>query len=356
MQDRGFTVMEGSDTDPAGGGVPRVSVVIPAYNRGATLPAAIDSVLDQGGPACEVIVVDDGSRDATAEVLAGYGSRIRVVRKANGGLASARNAGMRVARGEFVAWLDSDDVWLPGKLAEQMRVLEGRPEVMLVCSDFAAFNDQGVFDSSHISSYYSAVQRCGRDFLALYGGRLPDVEQAGGPRVYGGRVYETLALGNFVHPPTVIFRRQALALVGEEDETLDDCADYDFFLRVARVGSLAYVDSPLLGYRYGANQMSADTHLARQRAALIRLLDKLVRRDPHLPRRQPQVFRCRIGEALIAAAHEHAETQPGAALRYLARAARLGYLPPRTLRVFARMLLPRAVLEARRRRLAGARS
>jgi glycosyltransferase involved in cell wall biosynthesis len=99
---------------------PRVSIVIPTYNRAWTLAEAIDSVLGQTFASFEIIVVDDGSTDGTARLLQRYGSAVRVLRQINQGVSAARNAGIRSARGELIALLDSDDLWRPEKLARQV--------------------------------------------------------------------------------------------------------------------------------------------------------------------------------------------------------------------------------------------
>ncbi len=119
---------------------PAVSVVIPAYNAAWCVRKAIDSVLAQDFRDFEVIVVNDGSTDDTAAVLAGYGDAIRVIDQPNGGMSSARNAGIRAARGEFIAFLDADDWWLPGKLGRQVELLRGRPDLGF-CSCAARVED-----------------------------------------------------------------------------------------------------------------------------------------------------------------------------------------------------------------------
>ena len=104
---------------------PAVSVIIPTYDRCGFLRQAIESVLAQTCPADELIVVDDGSTDDTPDMLADYGNRIRVIRQSNRGVSAARNTGIRQSRGQFIALLDSDDYWLPQKLAAQQSFFKG---------------------------------------------------------------------------------------------------------------------------------------------------------------------------------------------------------------------------------------
>jgi len=126
--------MQDKETD-----LPLVSVVIPSYNAAATLPATLDSVWAQTYPRIEVIVVDDGSTDATGEVLARCGSRVRVIRQANGGLASARNTGCTAASGRFIALLDADDLCEPERIGVQVAFMAARPDVVLCGTEFCAF-------------------------------------------------------------------------------------------------------------------------------------------------------------------------------------------------------------------------
>lgn len=133
-------------------GTPRVSVVIPTYNCALYIGEAIESVLSQrylgqpeGDWPYEIIVVDDGSKDNTSEVLEGYGDRIRSVYQQNQGVSMARNRGIELAKGEFVAFLDADDYFLPGKLAAQIAVFEAKPQLGLVHSGWRRVNHQGEF-------------------------------------------------------------------------------------------------------------------------------------------------------------------------------------------------------------------
>jgi len=135
----------------------RVSTIIPVYNGAATIARAIDSALAQDFDGQEIIVVNDGSTDHTAAELAKYGDRICVINKPNGGAASARNAGIAIARGEFVAFLDADDIWLPGHLAPLLDALRKAPEAVLAFGDFRVIGDDGVIYADSIFS----VDLCG---------------------------------------------------------------------------------------------------------------------------------------------------------------------------------------------------
>jgi glycosyltransferase involved in cell wall biosynthesis len=120
-------------TDTAPHAPPKVSVLIATYNRARMLGAAIDSVLAQSYQDFELIVVDDGSTDGTRELVARrYGSAVRYIYQENRGRSEARNTGIKAARGDFFAFLDSDDAWLPEKLARQVRLLEQRPQIGIV--------------------------------------------------------------------------------------------------------------------------------------------------------------------------------------------------------------------------------
>ena len=113
-----------------------VSIVIPTYNRAHLVSRAVNSALQQCAPGDEVIVVDDGSTDSTGIVLAEFGERIRYIRKENGGAGAARNRGIREARNPLVAFLDSDDEWMPGKIELQRQFMQARPDVLFCFSDF----------------------------------------------------------------------------------------------------------------------------------------------------------------------------------------------------------------------------
>jgi glycosyltransferase involved in cell wall biosynthesis len=122
---------------------PQVSVVIPAYNCAAYIGQAVDSVLNQTYANCEIIVVDDGSKDDTRLILENYGDRVRYIYQQNQGVSIARNSGIQLARGEFVAFLDADDFFLPDKLAAQIAVFAAQPNLGIVHSGWRLVNSKG---------------------------------------------------------------------------------------------------------------------------------------------------------------------------------------------------------------------
>jgi glycosyltransferase involved in cell wall biosynthesis len=331
---------------------PAVTIAIAAYNCAATVSATLDSCLAQTCPDVEVLVIDDGSTDATPEVLARYGSRIRVVRQANGGLARARNTGMREARGRFIAWMDADDLCHPDRLLAQAAVLETYPEVVLVSTNFSAFrqpdHDE---DLLHLTAYYAAPQRLG-GLERIYPQRL-EVQVPGaksGPEfsVRLGRVQEPLLEGNFVHPPTVMFRRSALPSAGECDPGLRYSSDYEFFLRLSRLGSFALLEAPLLRYRLSESQMSRAAVGGTMQLETIAIMDRLREADPAAYAKRRPLFEQRYARSYISAAAAIGTSDRRKSMGLLWRGLRYRPSPAETLRALLRIVVPPRLLQLRR--------
>jgi glycosyltransferase involved in cell wall biosynthesis len=199
-----------------------VSVIIPTYNYARFVGEAVDSVLAQTLPPLEVIVVDDGSTDGTAEVLARYGDRIRVLRQKNAGVAMARNAGIAAARGEYLAFLDSDDAWYPRKLELQMQRFAAEPELGLV--------------------------HCGAEIIDAEGRTLSTT--TGGME---GHVAEAmLRLDREVIMPqgsSIVVPKRVAEDVGGYDARLPPSEDWDFCYRIAARHAIGYVREVLVRYR-----------------------------------------------------------------------------------------------------------
>lgn len=250
---------------PEGPGIPGlVSVVIPTYNRAGLVGAAIQSALDQTYDAIEVIVVDDGSTDATPNAVGAYGPRVRYHRQANAGVAAARNLGLRETRGEFIAFLDSDDRWHAWKIAAQLAVLRQRPDVGMVWTDMSAVDGGGrVRSPRYLRTMYTAYQQvdiartCSTVGLlgALWTaapGELADLP------VYVAEIYPYMFLGSLVHTSTVLLRRAWAREVGGFDEELRTGEDYPYHFRTSALGPVALIDAPSTLYAVGeTDQLTA---------------------------------------------------------------------------------------------------
>ncbi len=231
------------------------SVIIPVYNAAHYVAEAIESELHQTQRPLEVIVIDDGSTDETPHVLARYAGRIVAVRQTNAGLAAARNRGLAVARGEFVAFLDADDAWYPNALAVMTEVLQTRTGADLVL---------GAWDSTD-----SAGRVLQRQAVP------PEVQ-----RHLHTDFRRTLALGNRFPVGVLLIRRRCFECCGLFDPRLQALEDWDLWLRfAAHQHGPTFVPEVLLRYRRHAGSMSFD--LQRMRTNANRVAEKLFA-DPHL--------------------------------------------------------------------------
>jgi len=246
-----------------------ISVVIPTYNRSSLCKIAVESVLAQSYENLEVIVVDDGSTDDTEDVIANIpDSRIRYVRQVNAGVSAARNTGMMMANGEFIALLDSDDKWLPWKLEAQVQVFHAFPNAGMVWTDMVAVDENGrTLHESYIKIMYEAYKyfnreehfqhKCSLRTVCKYVKNF-DMEK----NCYVGNIFPWMFMGNLVHTSTVLLRTERQRLVGGFDIALKKSGeDYDFHLRTCMAGDVAYMDVSSILYRVGAaDQLTSDTY------------------------------------------------------------------------------------------------
>lgn len=215
---------------------PRVSVIIPTYNRAWTLARALDSVLAQDFDGFETIVVDDGSTDETPALLESYGGRLQVIRQPNRGVSAARNAGIRAAAAPLVALLDSDDYWLPRKLAVQTAFFDENPEAV-ICQTQETWIRNGV-----------------------------RVNPGKRHRKRAGWIFEHSLALCLVSPSAVMLRRRLFDRVGFFDEDLPACEDYDLWLRISCRHPIHLIDQPLIVKRGGhPDQLSRSPGLDRFR-------------------------------------------------------------------------------------------
>lgn len=230
-------------SNPVTQSVPKVSVVMPVYNGERYLRQAVDSIFGQTLMELELMVVDDGSSDLTPNVLRQLGEadpRMLVLRLAHQGLTKALNAGIRVARAEFVARMDADDICLSVRLDRQLQFLVANPEIVAVGTQVIDIDDAGlpIADSRSLPLDHEVI-----DKWNLNGG--------------GG-----------INHPSSMFRRSALEGVGGYREQFSTAQDLDMFLRLAEVGRLANLSEPLLFYRRHL-QMAGVSRKEEQRAMAV---------------------------------------------------------------------------------------
>lgn len=203
--------------------VPTISVIIPTYNRANCIRDAVNSVLAQSYTDYEIIVVDDGSTDSTDEVLKAYGGRIIYAYQENAGVSAARNRGIKEARGGWIAFLDSDDEWLPEKLSRQMECLEKNPDVCGAVCDVEIVSGTRTERLFAIRNYQTGAQICLREERPL----------------------AAVLNANFC-TPTWLFRKDALKNAGSFNESLSLYEDIDFSARVALQGPWIVIPDPLV--------------------------------------------------------------------------------------------------------------
>jgi glycosyltransferase involved in cell wall biosynthesis len=196
----------------------RFSVVIPSFNSAPVAGRAIESVLSQTCRDFDVVVVDDGSADSTADVLRSYRGRIQCIHQANSGAAAARNRGIAASDGQYVAFLDADDIWYPHKLGEIEKAIAAHPGAGLFYSDYKAVTGEG---------RPLRVERC---------------------RHVVGQGYGFLLLHNFMQTSTVVCKRECFDACGLFHEAFRRREDWDMWLRIARRFSLVHVPSVLGEY------------------------------------------------------------------------------------------------------------
>lgn len=227
-----------------------ISVIIPVYNGEKTIRETIESVLNQTFRDFELIILNDGSQDSTLEVVSSIqDSRLKVFSHPNAGLAASRNRGTFHAVGEYISFIDADDLWTPDKLETQLKALQDNPEAAVAYSWTNYIDESGQF-----------LRR-------------------GGYLTANGDVYAKLLVVDFLeNGSNPLIRRQALIQVGGFDESLPAAEDWDILLRLAAQYSFVAVPYPQILYRVSASSMSA--HVVRQETACLKVLDRAFNQAP----------------------------------------------------------------------------
>ncbi len=208
-----------------------LSIIIPTYNRADFVREAVGSVLAQDywqdHPVGEILVVDDGSTDNTEALLEPWTDKVAYVRRPRAGVSAARNLGLKLTRGELVAFLDSDDLWMPEKLSRQMQFLRAHPDAVVVCTE-EKWIRRGIF-----------------------------VNPRKKHRKYSGRVFDKFLPLCLLSLSSALFRRRVFDEIGGFDEDFPACEDYDLGLRLAHRYPVHFIPEPLIVKRGGhADQLS----------------------------------------------------------------------------------------------------
>ena len=242
---------------------PKISVIIPTYNRAQYVCRAIESVLRQTYRDYEIIVIDDGSTDNTKDVLSKYNGRIKYVYQPNQGISNARNHGIRVSAGEYIAFLDSDDEWIPEKLAVQLELLENNKKLGIVCSKMIILDENG--------------RECGMK-----------------PEDRTGKNFkELIEIGGDLPTSSIMTRRECFDKVGLFDETLPMMEDFEMWVRIASQYDLDIFTTKVLAYYHKhAQQITKDMTLVYE--STIKLQEKILHNFEHTPGFPEKVVRQRI--------------------------------------------------------------
>lgn len=298
----------------------KVSVITPVHDRERLLPVAVDSVLAQEYPSLEHIVVDDGSTDGTASVAARYGDRIRFVRQENAGPSPARNRALGMARGEYVAFLDSDDAWRPGRLARAVRLLDAAPRAGIL---------------------YAAI-----DYIDGDGKPSPVRRSRRGTP--SGWILPALLRHNVMETSTVVARRRLVEEAGGFDPRYRWCEDHDLWLRIAVRHEVIFDPVPSVLMRRHPGQLIAE-HVRLAEATLAVLEGNLLRLRKDAPEHVPLAARALAEVRTRRADRRFREGRRAEAEEELARA--LEVWPACRTRVLVVRL--RAALRRRRRKRPG---
>jgi GT2 family glycosyltransferase len=329
---------------------PLVSVIVPTYNRAYCLPRTLDSVLAQTHTNYEVIIVDDGSSDSTGDMVArtyGHDSRIKYFFQENKGVTAARNQGLARVQGDYVALLDSDDVWMPWKLELQLACFRRCPEVGMVWTDMQAVGPDGkVVSNAYLRTMYHAYRWFKEADLFPHSYSLSEAAFPGElaeTRLHVGDIFSQMIMGNLVHTSTVLLSRERFEQVRRFNEDLVGTGeDYDFHLRTCRGGPVGFADVASIRYQTGVpDQLTSGTyrlHIAVNCLATIQPILEHERARIHLPR---SMIRARLAEVHGWVGDELLESgQPKKARGHLLKSLWHRPLQPRTMALLFLASLP----------------
>lgn len=225
-----------------------ITVIIPAYNCSRCITSAIRSVLNQTYGNVELIVVDDGSTDGTADVVSEFDGKAKYVYQTNGGVSKARNTGIRQSNGEYIALLDADDVWDKNKLEIQESLLSRYPDVDMIFSGFnLTKNNKTIAGKTYLDSF-NIFKEYKYKVTDIFENNIIVRQNNLDVPFFWGNIYRYLLLGNFILPSSVIFRKDSLLNVGYFNEEYRVAEETEYFLKYSKKCRIGFVEYPLLNY------------------------------------------------------------------------------------------------------------
>lgn len=317
---------------------PLVSVIIPTYNRARFLPNAIDSVLNQTYPSIEILVIDDGSTDNTSEALKPYNDKIRYLSAEHRGTAHARNLGMQQASGKYIAFLDSDDIYLPFKIALQVEFIESHPKIGMVCSDFSGKYADGRIDESHLRNYHTIWDRNCWQFDDVFENRGVFESQTIDKSIefFTGNVFRYVILDSLIPTNTILIPRAILPQVGYQNEAYITGQEYEFSVRICKYFDIAYLNIPtyVLLHHPGQSTAFLEANASERKKKLLKLSEtdspflgavmNWAFNDPNFYRKNKAIVDRRIAEIYMEYAWFYLDTDRSAEAReYLHKIAKL---------------------------------
>lgn len=257
----------------------KVSVVVPAYNSESYIAETLDSIFAQTSLPMEVIIVDDGSSDATADIVRKY--PVKLIQQKNQGICTARNVGIRASKGNWIAFLDNDDIWFPTKLEEQLRFAETYPEVGMVVSDVAMFGSvfhASIFHDEKDAKNYKREKRSATDSILW--------------AIPGEALYWV-----FVFMPSMwLVRREVLEEVGMFWDGLEGGEDGHLFYRIVARYPVGVIEQPLINYRVRWNSQSRKA--VAMTTGNVRVLKDIMAHPERFPKNMAEVAKQKLPKTL----------------------------------------------------------
>lgn len=336
--------------------MPTVSILLPTYNRAKFLGEAISAALSQTFTDLEIVLVDDGSSDGTRELVESFAKdddRVRYIYQDNAGVSVARNRAMRESRGDLIAFLDSDDVWMPWKLELQVEVLQAYPNAGMCWTDMDAIHPDGrPLKNQFLKTMYSSYKNLGQEPLFSSHEKVGDVlancpSELTDAALSVGNIYSKMFMGNLVHTPTVVLRRDWAEQVGPFDETMKRGGeDFKFHLATTRLGDVAFADVASILYRVGNGDQitNRENNLHFAQSYLRTLEEELADHGHKSGLSEREIDRC------LAEAHEWLSvefldcSQPLKSICHAITAMRHHGRPSTSLRTITKCLIPRPVV------------